>query len=101
MSRPDAVEPRFQPGDRVAVRAAYPLGHIRTPYYIRGKSGFVERLCGVYGNPEELAYARPGLPLQPLYRVRFRQGDVWPDYSGRAADTVDIEIFQHWLEPAP
>ena len=100
MSRPDAVEPRFQPGERVAVRAAYPLGHVRTPYYIRGKSGVVERLCGAFGNPEELAYVRAGLPCQPVYRVRFRQGDVWPDYGGQRADTVDIEIFGARLEPA-
>ena len=100
MPRSDPVEPRFRPGDRVAVRAAYPPGHVRTPYYIRGKAGMVERLCGVFGNPEDLAYARPGLPRRPLYRVRFRQGDVWPDYGGRLADTVDVEIFQHWLEPA-
>ena len=83
MSHSDAVEARFQPGHRVAVRLAYPPGHVRTPYYVRGKAGIVERLCGVYGNPEELAYARSGLPRQPLYRVRFRQGDVWPDYAGR------------------
>jgi nitrile hydratase subunit beta len=101
MSHSDAVEARFQPGDRVAVRLAYPPGHVRTPCYVRGKAGIVERLCGVYGNPEELAYARSGLPRQPLYRVRFRQGHVWPDYAGRDADTVDIEIFQHWLEPSP
>jgi nitrile hydratase len=94
----EAVEPRFVPGDAVAVRAIYPLGHVRTPYYIRGKHGIIERLCGTYGNPEELAYARPGLPKQPLYRVRFLQRDVWPQYRGGAGDTVDIEIYQHWLE---
>jgi nitrile hydratase len=99
MSHSDAVESRFRPGDRVAVRVAYPLGHVRTPYYIRGKSGVVDRLCGAFGNPEELAYARTGLPRQPLYRVRFGQDDVWPDYDGQPADTVDIEIYQHWLEP--
>jgi hypothetical protein len=99
MSHSDAVEARFQPGDRVAVRLAYPPGHVRTPYYVRGKAGIVERLCGVYGNPEELAYARSGLPRQPLYRVRFRQTDLWPGYEGQVTDTVDIEIYQHWLEP--
>src|SRR4051812_23899625 len=98
MAKADQAEPRFVPGDPVAVRAVYPLGHVRTPYYIRGKRGVIERLCGVYGNPEELAYARPGLPKQPLYRVRFLQRDVWPEYRGAAADTVDIEIYQHWLE---
>jgi hypothetical protein len=101
MSSPEAVEPRFRPGDRVAVRAAYPPGHIRTPFYARGKSGVVERLCGAFPNPEERAYARSGLPRQPLYRVRFRQNDVWREYSGPANDTIDIEVYQHWLEPAP
>lgn len=99
MSAP-ATQVRFQPGDRVQVRRAYPPGHLRTPWYIRGHAGVIERLCGAYPNPEELAYARSGLPAQPLYRVRFLQREVWPDYSGRPDDTVDIEIYQHWLEPA-
>ncbi|MEO8007247.1 MAG: SH3-like domain-containing protein [Betaproteobacteria bacterium] len=99
MANADAAGPKFVPGDAVAVRSIYPLGHVRTPYYIRGKRGVIERFCGVYCNPEELAYARSGLPKQPLYRGRFLQADVWPDYQGQAADTVDIEIYQHWLEP--
>jgi Nitrile hydratase beta subunit, C-terminal len=94
------IRARFRPGDKVRVRAAYPPGHVRTPFYIRGRSGFVERICGNYPNPEELAYARHGLPAQPLYRVRFLQRQVWPDYPGRADDTVDVEIYQHWLEAA-
>ena len=92
--------PRFQVGDRVTVRAAYPIGHVRTPHYVRGKFGVIERLCGVFPNPEELAYARSGLPRQPLYRVRFLQTDLWSDYSGQLADVVEVEIFQHWLEAA-
>jgi nitrile hydratase subunit beta len=95
-----AVEPRFAPGARVRVRRADPPGHIRTPWYIRGHSGEIERLCGAFPNPEELAYNRPGLPAQPLYRVRFRQRELWPDYAGAAADTIEVEIYQHWLEPA-
>jgi Nitrile hydratase beta subunit, C-terminal len=94
------ISPRYRSGDRVKVRAAYPPGHVRTPFYIRGRSGVVERVCGNYPNPEELAYARSGLPAQPLYRVRFLQREVWPDYAGATEDTVDIEIYQHWLEPA-
>ncbi len=93
------IAPRFRPGDSVRVWFADPPGHIRTPWYIRGHTGVIERLCGIYGNPEELAYNRPGTPRQPLYRVRFRQSQVWPDYRGTATDTVDIEIYQHWLEP--
>jgi hypothetical protein len=89
---------RFKPGDRVRVRRAYPLGHMRTPFYIRGHSGVVERLCGAFGNPEELAQMRSGEPKQPLYRVRFRQQDVWPGYRGNPGDVLEVEIFQNWLE---
>lgn len=95
----DAVAARFNVGDAVRVREMVAPGHIRTPWYVRGHSGIVERLCGVFGNPEELAYARPGTPRQPLYRMRFAQRNLWPDYGGSEDDTVDIEIYQHWLEP--
>ena len=94
------VESRFKPGQRVKVLKAYPLGHVRTPYYIRGHTGVVERICGAFANPEELAQMRDGLPPVPLYRVRFVQKDVWPDYRGGAQDVLEVEIFQHWLEPA-
>jgi hypothetical protein len=94
-----ALPSRFRPGDLVRVRQAAPPGHIRTPFYSRGQAGRIERLCGAFPNPEELAYNRPGLPRQPLYRVRFRQCQLWPDYAGAAADTIEIEIYQHWLEP--
>ena len=91
---------RFVPGDSVAVTDIRPPGHIRTPTYIRGKTGVVERICGAFANPEELAFGRDGLPLRPLYRIRFRQTELWPDYAGRAEDTVDVEVYEHWLEPA-
>ena len=91
---------RFNVGDPVRVRLAFPPGHIRTPFYIRGCVGEVERICGAFPNPEELAQMRSGEPKQPLYRVRFRQKDVWPDYRGADADVVEVEIYQHWLEAA-
>lgn len=96
----DPLLPRFKTGERVRVMKAYPPGHIRTPYYIRGCSGTIERLCGSFPNPEELAQLRDGLPAKPLYRVRFLQKEVWPDYLGNAVDVVEVEIFQHWLDPA-
>ena len=94
------MEARFTVGEKVRVMKAYPPGHIRTPFYIRGRTGTIERVCGAFPNPEELAQMRDGLPAQPLYRVRFRQKDVWPDYKGPEADVVEIEIYQHWLEKA-
>ena len=95
----NAVAPQFKPGDRVRVREAFAPGHIRTPWYVRGHAGTVERLCGVFGNPEELAYGRSGEPRQPLYRVRFAQRELWPDYAGQITDSIEIEIYQHWLNP--
>jgi len=94
------TQAKYRVGEKVRVMKAYPPGHLRTPFYIRGRTGTVERICGAFPNPEELAQMRDGLPPQPLYRVRFLQKDVWPDYQGSAADVVEIEIFQHWLEPA-
>ena len=90
----------FKQGDPVRVIDSHPPGHRRTPYYIRGKVGEIERVCGEFPNPEELAYGFDGLPKKTLYRVRFRQKDVWSDYSGPTEDTVDVDIFEHWLLPS-
>lgn len=92
--------PIFKLGDRVEIALTHPPGHRRTPYYVRGKSGTIERYCGAFRNPEELAYGFPGLPRRHLYRVRFRQADIWPDYKGPAHDTLDLEVFEHWLSRA-
>lgn len=94
------TDARFQPGDLVTVLDAAPIGHVRTPTYCKGKSGIVERICGAFPNPEELAMGRDGLPERPLYRVRFTQSELWDDYEGPKADTIDIELYDHWLMPA-
>jgi len=73
---------------------------VRTPYYCRGHAGVIERVCGAFPNPEELAYRRPGLPATRLYRVRFLSRELWPGYAENPADTLDIEIYEHWLEAA-
>ena len=62
---------RYNTGDKVVVKRAFPPGHRRTPQYIRGKQGVIERICGAYPNPEELAYGFDGLPAKVLYRVRL------------------------------
>ena len=88
----------FKAGDKVAVKIGYPSGHCRTPFYVRGKHGFVERVCGAFRNPETLAYGQDGNPKHVLYRVRFDQSHVWSNYKGPAQDTIEIEIYEHWLE---
>ena len=37
------VEARYKQGDRVRVRVDDPPGHYRTPGYVQGKTGTVER----------------------------------------------------------
>jgi nitrile hydratase len=100
--RPSAYTPapqrRFNAGDRVCVKQSHPPGHRRTPVYIRGKCGVVERVCGSFPNPEELAYGFDGEPKRVLYRVRFFQHDLWPDYQGSSQDVLELEIYEHWLE---
>ncbi|MEO0623427.1 MAG: SH3-like domain-containing protein [Pseudomonadota bacterium] len=97
---PGADTARFAPGDAVRVRIADGPGHMRTPWYLRGRIGRVERICGAFANPEELAYGRDGKPDRPLYRVRFFMAEIWGDGAETPSDTLDAEIFEHWLEPA-
>lgn len=94
------MTPKFVPFDCVEIAQGYPIGHCRTPWYVRGLSGVVERHCGEYANPEELAYRRDGLPAVSLYRVRIQMKVIWQDYAGPAGDTLEVEVFEHWLRPA-
>ena len=94
-----AAAPRFNAGDRVRIHLAHPPGHRRVPFYIRGKIGMVERYVAPFPNPEELAYGFDGRPARHLYRVRFKQKEIWAKYQGPDEDTLDLEIYEHWLEP--
>ena len=90
----------FVAGRRVRVAARRPDGHHRTPGYLKGKTGRVERVQGTFANPETRAYGGDGLPEQTLYSVSFAERDLWPDYSGRAADRIYVDLYEHWLELA-
>ncbi len=89
---------RFEPGDRVRVRSEDKPGHVRTPGYVRGKTGRVESVLGEFRNPESLAYGDSGLPERPLYKVSFRQLDLWEGYPGPAEDELCMDIYEQWLE---
>lgn len=90
---------KFKPGDRVTVRFEDRPGHLRTPWYIRGKSGWVEKIYGEFLNPESLAFGGDGLPKRTLYLVAFNQSDVWQTSQG-GLDKVLVDIYEHWLDPA-
>ena len=92
-------EPLFKVGDRVRIDDRTPPVHHRVPAYAKGKTGVIERVCGLHGEPEKFIRG-DGEPRQRIYRVRISQDKLWADYGGTGDDKLEIEIFEHWLEPA-
>jgi Nitrile hydratase beta subunit, C-terminal len=78
----------FQVGDRVRVADRAHDGHHRTPSYVKGLSGRVERVHGSFTNPETRAYGSDGLPEQKLYQVAF----------DRDPARTYVDVYGHWLE---
>ena len=92
----------FAPGQAVRVKEGSPPGHVRTPSYVRGKQGWIERVHGEFRNPESLAYGGDGQPCQPLYMVGFHQRDLWDTrYTESQADNLYVDLYEHWLEGVP
>ena len=92
-----ASNAKFQLGDEVFVLDLGKLGHVRIPFYIRGKTGLIIQHCGVYLNPEDLAVGVTSGPVVNLYRVAFSQRALWPEDNHREGDQLIIEIYEHWL----
>ena len=88
----------FEPGERVRIRSADKPGHVRTPEYLKGKTGRVEAVLGEFRSPEDLAYGLSGIPERPLYKVSFRQADLWSDYEGPDSDHLYADVYEQWLE---
>lgn len=91
--------PKFQLGESVRVDNRPTEGHCRAPLFIRGQVGTVVALHGTFRDPERLAYHQPGLPAQNLYKVRFKQTDIWPDYAGNQSDDLEVDVYENWLMP--
>lgn len=90
----------WQPvAERVRIKSMMPPGHVRTPAYLRGKCGVIERKLSEFSNPERAAY-RLNNEMQPLVRVRFSMAEIWGDAAENPTDTLDAEIYAHWLERA-
>jgi len=101
----DTTQVLYKPGTRVTVleenlQTRWQKPHLRTPGYIYGKTGTIERVCGSFNSPEMYAFLGRKQTQQPLYRVSFLQRDVWSDYSGKNTDIVELEVYQNWLRTA-
>jgi len=90
--------PLFSVGQQVRIADRTPPVHHRVPAYAKGQVGVIERVCKLHGEPEKFIRG-DGKPAQRLYRVRIPQSGLWQGYDGTAGDDLDIEIFEHWLEP--
>jgi hypothetical protein len=86
-------------GQAVRIANRRTVGHSRVPTYVRGAKGTVERVLHEFLIPEDDAFGRPNGRRLTLYRIRFAARDLWPQYRGSASDEVQIEIYEHWLEP--
>lgn len=93
-----ARKTRFKVGDEVRVSKRKSLGHHRTPIYVRGKTGVVTEIQGLFHNPSQLAYHYPGLPMMVWYKLRFRQTDLWRNYRGDPGDHLELDLQEDWLE---
>ena len=90
----------YRVGQPVTVAARAHRGHHRTPCYIKGKTGRIERVHASFKNPETRAYGDNGLPETRLYLVSFAPSEIWPDTPARAGDRIYVDVFEHWLEEA-
>ena len=86
------------PGEQVRVSARSHEGHHRTPGYLKGKTGTIERIHARFLNPETRAYGENGEPAQRLYLVGFELRELWPAYRGGSDDRLLADVFEHWLE---
>jgi nitrile hydratase len=93
---------KLAPGDKVRVRDDWPEArggkvHIRTPHFVRGREGRIERFIGDFANPEELAFGKPGLPKIELYMVAFERESLFPG-TARGKETLTADLYDTWLE---
>ena len=90
------------PGDKVRVRDHWPEAegrkvHVRTPHFLRGRVGRVERHLGAFGDPGSLAKGGDGLPKLGLYMVAFERADLFPGTT-RGPETLTADLYDNWLE---
>jgi nitrile hydratase len=94
---PDVDTPRFGVGDRVRVRESHWPGHTRCPGYVRGKTGAVVRMDGIYSVPDVEAHS-PARRREPTYSVRFDAAELWRD--GQRGVWVYVDLWDSYLEPS-
>ena len=95
---------RYAVGEPVKVKYLFPLsGHIRAPFYLRGKVGKIIRYYGLYSDPTDLAAGVVTPKTVGLYQLSFNYLDVWGCEIGnrKVEDETEIkilaDIYENWL----
>ena len=96
VSRKAGRAPRFGPGQRVRARNLNPTGHTRLPRYVRGKTGIVDRVHGVFVFPDTNAHFLGESP-QHLYSVRFEAQELWGEAT-TSQDSVNVDLWEDYLD---
>ena len=81
------IRNRFKPGDMVRVLHLGKSGHVRIPYYVRGKCGEIVHYCGSYLNPEDLSIGLTNGPVKDYIELSLARQSYGP------------MIANHWVIP--
>jgi len=94
--------PRFKMGDSVRVKDLPDIFYNQTPGYTRGVVGTVAAVVYESPVPEDEAWGHID-KAEWFYSLVFRQKDIWGDNTTdvNPKDTVQVEMPERWLEPAP
>lgn len=93
-----SLQHRYSPGDQVRVRNRNPRGHTRVPRYVRGQPATVEKVHGPFRLPDTNAYGGSN-DWQYVYTVVLQAAKLWGE-EGRPGDTVSVDLWESYLEPA-
>lgn len=93
------VDAKFSAGQRVRVITAAQPGHTRSPRYVSGRVGVIDRDHGVFIFPDTNAHpTNPDPDPQHVYAVRFEASELWgADSQGGA---VYVDLWDAYLELA-
>lgn len=91
---------KFQTGDSVQISSRTESRHHRVPAYAKGHTGVIKQVLSPQGVPEALAYEKHSNEKVTVYRVNLKQTDLWSNYAGSSQDSLEVEVYEHWLESA-
>jgi len=95
----EEAEPLFKTGDEIKISMRFPIGHFRTPNYIRGKRGLIEAVIEPPAiNNEDEGFGRNAGVKRHYYRIAIPLSELWPGYAGSGNDGLRIEVYETWLE---